>query len=110
MLGKENTIRLSMLITLGIVFSSWILYNISNSSFESNGIGLQNKINASTINRHWVVLFTHFSLAEPVKANRRPRLHEEPVGKKSVPMHLLLQLSLVIGCSACPNETDESIK
>lgn len=35
-LGKENTIRFSMLITLGIVFSSWILYTISNSSFESN--------------------------------------------------------------------------
>lgn len=37
-LGKENTIRLSMLITLGIAFSSWILYAISKSSFESNGI------------------------------------------------------------------------
>ena len=48
-LGKENTIRLSMLIALGIGFSSWILYAISNFSFESNGIELQNKINASTI-------------------------------------------------------------
>ena len=113
-LGKENTIRLSILITLRIVFSSWILYAISKSSFESNRIELQNVINAYTIVLPLTVTGTCvlliFHLLNLLKRTEDQDHIRESVGKKSMPMHLLLQLSLVIGCSACSNETDESIK
>ena len=106
MLGRENTIRLSILITLDIIFSSWILYAISNSSFGSNGIELQNEINTSTIVLPLTVTGTCvlliFHLLNLLKRTEDQDHIRESVGKRSMPIHLLLQLSLVINCSHAP--------
>ena len=56
------------------------------------------------------VRFTHFSLAEPVEANRRPRPHKGIGRQKGQCLCTHYYSSRWLLAAACPNETDESIK
>ena len=101
-LGKENTVRLSLLITIGIAFSSWALFAYSNSYDESSEIELQNDISAFTIlfplsiSGTCLLIISH--LLNVLKRIEDQNYIRESVNKKSMPLHLLLQLSLVIAC------------
>lgn len=101
-LGKENTVRLSMLITIGIAISSWMLYVTSLSSFENDTIRLNDKIGASSLALPLIVsgtcLLVIFHLLNVSKRIEDQNYIRESVSKKSMPLHLLLQLSLVVGC------------
>jgi len=101
-LGKENTVRLSMLITLGIAISSWALYVTSLSSSESDAIIFSDKIGAFSIALPLIVsgtcLLVVFHLLNVMKRIEDQNYIRESVSKKSMPLHLLLQLSLVVGC------------
>jgi geranylgeranylglycerol-phosphate geranylgeranyltransferase len=101
-LGKENTVRLSMLITIGIAVSSWMLYVSSLSSFENDAIRLNDKIGTFSLTLPLIVsgtcLLVIFHLLNVSKRIEDQNYIRESVSKKSVPLHLLLQLSLVVGC------------
>ena len=84
MLGKENTIRLSMLITLGIVFRH------------------------GYFTRTCVLLIFHLlNLLKPTEDQDHIR---ESVGKKVNAYALTITALAGYWLLACPNETDESIK
>lgn len=101
-LGKENTVRLSMLITIGIAISSWMLYVTFLSSFENDAIRLNDKIGAFSLALPLIVsgtcLLVIFHLLNVSKRIEDQNYIRESVSKKSMPLHLLLQLSLVVGC------------
>jgi geranylgeranylglycerol-phosphate geranylgeranyltransferase len=101
-LGKENTVRLSMLITIGIAVSSWMLYVTSLSSFDNDAIRLNDKIGAFSLTLPLIVsgtcLLVIFHLLNVSKRIEDQNYIRESVSKKSMPLHLLLQLSLVVGC------------
>ena len=101
-LGKENTVRLSMLITMGIAVSSWMLYVTSLSSFDNDAIRLNDKIGAFSLALPLIVsgtcLLVIFHLLKVLKRIEDQNYIRESVSKKSMPLHLLLQLSLVVGC------------
>ena len=94
--------RLSMLITIGIAISSWMLYVTSLSSSESDAISLNDKIGAFSIGLPLIVsgtcLLVVFHLLNVSKRIEDQNYIRESVSKKSMPLHLLLQLSLVVGC------------
>jgi hypothetical protein len=91
-----------MLITLGIALSSWMLYVTSLSSSESDAIILNDKIGAFSIAFPLIVsgtcLLVVFHLLNVSKRIEDQKYIRESVSKKSMPLHLLLQLSLVVGC------------
>lgn len=101
-LGKENTVRLSMLITIGIAISSWMLYVTFLSSFDNDAIRLNDKIGALSLALPLMVsgtcLLVIFHLLKVLKRIEDQNYIRESVSKKSMPLHLLLQLSLVVGC------------
>jgi len=101
-LGKENTVRLSVLITIGIAISSWMLYLTFLSSFENDAIRLNDKIGALSLALPLMVsgtcLLVVFHLLKVLKRIEDQNYIRESVSKKSMPLHLLLQLSLVVGC------------
>ena len=101
-IGKENTVRLSLLITIGIAFSSWMFYVTSNSYNESNGTELLSNVNAISIALPLAVsgtcLLIIFHLLNVLIQMEDQNYIRESVSKKSMPLHLLLQFSLVIGC------------
>lgn len=101
-LGKENTVRLSMLITIGIAISSWMLYVTFLSSFENDAIRLNDKIGAFSLVLPLIVsgtcLLVIFHLLNVLKRIEDQTYIRESVSKKSMPLHLLFQLSLVVGC------------
>ena len=98
-LGMKNTIRLSMLITMGIVVSSWMFYAIwtSEIAYSYNQtpiryvIGLPLLISGTCI----LVVIHLFTVLKRIEDQNYIR---QSVSKKSMPLHLLLQISLVIGC------------
>lgn len=100
-IGKVNTVRLSLLITIGIAFSSWMLYANLISYGESDGSGLHDNIIAIPIALPLAVSGTSFliifHLLNVLKQMEDQNYIRESVSKKSMPLHLLLQFSLVIG-------------
>jgi geranylgeranylglycerol-phosphate geranylgeranyltransferase len=100
-IGKVNTVRLSLLITTGIAFSSWMLYANLISHGESDGAGLYDNIIAIPIALPLAVSATCFliifHLLNVLKQMEDQNYIRESVSKKSMPLHLLLQFSLVIG-------------
>jgi 4-hydroxybenzoate polyprenyltransferase len=101
-LGRTNTIKLSLFITLGIAFSSWSLYATLLSSDAGNWIGLINRISFSDIALPIIVSGTCILIIIHL-LHVSGRIEDQnfirrSVSKKSMPLHLLLQLSLVIGC------------
>jgi geranylgeranylglycerol-phosphate geranylgeranyltransferase len=99
-LGKKNTVWLSMFITIGIAASSWMLYAIWTSemaydyihtSSSRYAIGLPLLISGTCTS---VVIH----LIAVLKRIEDQGYIRQSVGKKSMPLHLLLQLSLVVGC------------
>ncbi len=102
-LGKKNTLRLSLLVTIGIALSSWILYALRTSMivYESTSLDIStNTIYAIAlpllISGMCVLIVVH--LMSVFKRIDDLNYIRESVGKKSMPLHLLLQISLVIGC------------
>jgi geranylgeranylglycerol-phosphate geranylgeranyltransferase len=100
-LGKKNTIWLSMLITIGIAASSWMLYAIwtsemaydyihtSSSSRYAIGLPLLISGTCTSVVIHLIAVLQRIEDQGYIR---------QSVGKKSMPLHLLLQLSLVVGC------------
>ena len=101
-LGRTNTIRLSLFITLGIAFSSWALYAILLSFDGGDWIGLINGISFSAIALPIIVsgtcILIIIHLLHVSKQIEDQNFIRRSVSKKSVPLHLLMQLSLVISC------------
>jgi geranylgeranylglycerol-phosphate geranylgeranyltransferase len=103
-LGKEHTVLISLLITIGIALSSWVLFLFAHSySFdERNGIELHKVfisipiLSPVTITATCILIFFH--LLNVLKRIDDQNYIRESVTKKSIPLHLILQLSLVIGC------------
>lgn len=100
-LGGKNTIRLSLFITSGIAFSSWALYATLISSDAGDWIGLIHGINFSDLALPIIVSGTCLLITiHLIHVSRRiedQNFIRRSVSKKSMPLHLLLQLSLVIG-------------
>jgi 4-hydroxybenzoate polyprenyltransferase len=100
-IGKVNTVRLSLLISIGIAFSSWMLYANLISYGESDGTGLHDNIIAIPITLPLAVSGTCFliifHLLNVLKQMEDQNYIRESVSKKSMPLHLLLQFSLVVG-------------
>jgi geranylgeranylglycerol-phosphate geranylgeranyltransferase len=90
-IGKENTVRLSLLITIGIAFSSWIFY--ANSYIESDWTELHNNINAITmvlpLSVSGTCLLVIFHLWNVLKRTEDQNYVRESIGKKSMPLHSL---------------------
>jgi geranylgeranylglycerol-phosphate geranylgeranyltransferase len=92
-LGKKNTIWLSMLITIAIALSSWMFYaiwtpGIANDSIQTisrYAIGLPLLISGTCT----LVVFHLITVLNRIKDQNYIR---QSVGKKSMPLHLLLQL------------------
>jgi geranylgeranylglycerol-phosphate geranylgeranyltransferase len=101
-LGRTNTIKLSLFITLGIAFSSWLLYATLLSSDGGNWIGLINGISFSAIALPIIVsgtcILIIIHLLHVLGRIEDQNFIRRSISKKSMPLHLLLQLSLVIGC------------
>jgi geranylgeranylglycerol-phosphate geranylgeranyltransferase len=98
-LGKRNTVVLSMSITILIAALSWIFYAMwspeivydSNHSPNRFAIGLPFLISATCI----LILIHLFVVRKRIEDQNYIR---QSVGRKSMPLHLLLQISLVVGC------------
>ena len=99
-LGKRNTVALSMLITIGIAVSSWMffyslgtpesLYN-SIQSPSRFAIGLPLLISGTCI----LIIIHLFAVLKRIEDQNYIM---QSVSRKSMPLHLLLQISLVVGC------------
>jgi geranylgeranylglycerol-phosphate geranylgeranyltransferase len=98
-LGKKNTIWLSMLITIAIALSSWMFYAIWTAGIANDNI--------QTISRYAIGLpllisgtctLVVFHLIAVLNQMEDQNYIRQSVGKKSMPLHLLMQLSLVVGC------------
>jgi 4-hydroxybenzoate polyprenyltransferase len=101
-IGNENTVRLSILITLGMAISSWILYFAVVPSIEYAEINVYHP-NATALVLPLTIsvtsLLTIFHLINVLKHLDDRNFVRDSVTKKSMPLHLLLQISLAIGCS-----------
>lgn len=84
--GKKNTIWLSMSITIGMALSTWMFYAIWTPEIVYNYI--------QTPSRYAVGL-PLFAILKRIEDQNYIR---QSVSKKSMPLHLLVQLSLVVGC------------
>src|ERR687891_2479877 len=97
--GKKKTILFSLFITKTICLSSWMFFviwrpgiaNDSNQNPSTYTIGLPLLISGTCI-----LVVIH--LLRMLKRIEDQNYIRESVGKKSMPLHLLLQLSLVVGC------------
>ena len=101
-LGKKNTIRLSLLVTIGIALSSWMLYALwtTMTVYDSISLNIQTTTTYAIalpllVSGTCVLIVVH--LMTVFKRIEDQNYIRESVGKKSMPLHLLLQLSLVIG-------------
>ena len=94
---------LSILIALGMAISSWILYVAATSPppIEYNDINVYSS-STSTLVLPLAVsltcLLTIFHLINVLKKLDDQNYVRDSVTKKSMPLHILLQVSLVIGC------------
>lgn len=85
-----------------MIFASWVLFVHSYSSDERNGFDLHEDFSAIrilsplTISGTCVLIIFH--LLKVLKRLDDQNYIRESVSKKSMPLHLILQLSLVIGC------------
>jgi geranylgeranylglycerol-phosphate geranylgeranyltransferase len=101
-LGKEHTVMISLLITIGMIFASWVLFVHSYSIDERNVFDLHKYFSAIrilfplTISGTCVLIIFH--LLNVLKRLDDQNYIRESVSNKSMPLHLILQLSLVIGC------------
>lgn len=97
--GKRNTVVLSMSITILIAASSWIFYamwapEIVGDSIHTPSrfaIGLPLLVSATCV----LIVIHLFAVLKRIEDQNYIR---QSVGRKSMPLHLLLQISLVIGC------------
>jgi geranylgeranylglycerol-phosphate geranylgeranyltransferase len=99
-LGKRNTVALSMLITIGIAVSSWMFFyslGASESLYNSIqspsrfAIGLPLLISGTC----FLIVIHLFAVLKRIGDQNYIR---QSVSRKSMPLHLLLQISLVVGC------------
>jgi geranylgeranylglycerol-phosphate geranylgeranyltransferase len=99
-LGKRNTVALATLITIGIAVSSWMFYyslgtpeSLYNSIHSPSrfAIGLPLLISGTCI----LIVLHLFAVHKRIQDQDYIR---QSVGRKSMPLHLLLQISLVVGC------------
>jgi geranylgeranylglycerol-phosphate geranylgeranyltransferase len=101
-LGKEHTVMISLLITIGMIFASWVLFVHSYSIDERNGFELHKDFSAirilSPLTISGTCVLVIFHLLNVLKRLDDQNYIRESVSKKSMPLHLILQLSLVIGC------------
>ncbi len=101
-IGRENTIKLSVLVALGIAVSSWALYftevpTIRNEKIDVNYI---NSTHAYVLPPLISVtsLLTIFHLISVSKHINDRMYIRESVTRRSIPLHMLLQASIAVGC------------
>jgi geranylgeranylglycerol-phosphate geranylgeranyltransferase len=86
-LGKEHTVLISLLITIGMIFASWVLFVHSYSIDGRNGFDLYKYFSAIrilsplTISGTCVLIIFH--LLNVLKRARRPKLHKR-IGKQKI--------------------------
>lgn len=96
-IGKEKTVKLSILISLSIAISTWLLY-VFLTSFSGNNVPytlalvLPSAVSATIFIAvlHLVSVLKHLEDRDFIRRS---------ITKRSMPLHLLLQASLAIGCS-----------
>jgi geranylgeranylglycerol-phosphate geranylgeranyltransferase len=101
-IGNENTVRLSILVTLGMAISSWILYFAAVPSIEYAEINVYHPSATALVLPLTISvtsLLTILHLINVLKHLDDRNFVRDSVTKKSMPLHLLLQISLAIGCS-----------
>jgi geranylgeranylglycerol-phosphate geranylgeranyltransferase len=101
-IGNENTVRLSILVTLGMAISSWILYFAAVPSIEYAEIVVYHPSATALVLPLTISvtsLLTILHLINVLKHLDDRNFVRDSVTKKSMPLHLLLQISLAIGCS-----------
>jgi geranylgeranylglycerol-phosphate geranylgeranyltransferase len=101
-LGKRNTVHLSMYITLAMGISSWILYIAAGSPivYDENGVHISIRV-LQLVLPLAVTLTSIIIILHIIDILRRlddRKFIRDSVTKKSMPLHILLQFSLVIGC------------
>jgi geranylgeranylglycerol-phosphate geranylgeranyltransferase len=84
MIGAENTVKMAMILAGTMSVISWIVYSISN-------IGLINSVLIT-----FVSVLTVYNMNKTLK-NLENKEYVRRQHKKSMPLHLLLQLCLVVG-------------
>jgi geranylgeranylglycerol-phosphate geranylgeranyltransferase len=94
-IGKVNTVKLSVSISLGIAVSTWILFVFLISSSGYNG--LNSLVLPSAVSISCFIIIVHLTKVLSHLGDRN--FVRESVTKRSMPLHLLLQVSLAIGCS-----------
>ena len=98
-LGKGKTVVLSMSITILIAASSWIFYAIWAPEVLYDSIHTPSRFTIGLpllVSATCILIFIHlFAVLERMEDQNYIR---QSVGRKSMPLHLLLQISLVVGC------------
>jgi geranylgeranylglycerol-phosphate geranylgeranyltransferase len=99
-IGKENAVRLSILIAIGIGFSSWFLYlavfsPIGNGEEDSY---IYNRALILPLAVSLTSILTVFHLRNILTHLDDRNYVRDSVTRKSMPLHILLQISLIIGC------------
>ena len=100
-IGKQRTVRLSLVIVLGMAIVSWLIYtagllSASNDVIPVNLLGNSKLILPLAIS--FVTILTALHLFKVLKNIDNQAFVRDSVSKKSIPLHILLQISLVIGC------------
>jgi 4-hydroxybenzoate polyprenyltransferase len=100
-IGKGNTVKISLLLTFGIMLLSWVYYANFNVINQGNAIGIHHDIKRVSIalplavSATCLLIIAH--LLQVLKRIDDNIFIRESVGKRSMPLHLLLQVSLVVG-------------
>ena len=99
-IGKENAVRLAILINLGIAVFSWILFFAVLFSIGNDEIDFYLQYRALILPSvvSLTSILTLFHLINILKHSDDRDFVRNSVTKKSMPLHILLQVSLVIGC------------
>ena len=99
-IGKENAVRLAILIDIGIAVFSWILFFAVLSSIRNDEIDFYLHYRALILPSvvSLTSILTLFHLINILKHFDDRDFVRNSVTKKSMPLHILLQVSLVIGC------------
>jgi geranylgeranylglycerol-phosphate geranylgeranyltransferase len=82
--GSENTVRMAMALAGAMIAISWIVYSVSNT-------GWMNPLLVSLVS-----ILSMYSMSKTLK-NLSNKEYVRKQHKKSMPLHLLLQLALALG-------------
>jgi geranylgeranylglycerol-phosphate geranylgeranyltransferase len=99
-IGRQNTVKLSLVITVCMAVISWIVYIAGFPSTSNNGIVVYLFSNSKLVlplTISFVAILTTLHLFAVLRNTDNQTFVRDSVTKKSIPLHILLQMSLVIG-------------